>query len=419
MKYLLSFYSVLTVFSASVAAQTTVNDFVILGAQYGNQSFYSMANGEAANVSNTAWDLQFATAQRSASIRINDAKDVQVFVLANPDTANWNSIDTTGMIQLHNADTSWEYGAFNNVGTMQHPDYGVLYYTGTGQLKGCRVFVVKLNNGAFKKFWVKSLDYYNYTILIGNLDNSNEQTILLDKEDYGSKNFFYYDLENMQALDLEPASEDWDLVFRKYFAMDSITFLPFNRVTGALANLNVQTADIRGVSLATVTSDDGYTYSNFMNNIGYDWKHYNYDSMRYDLDADLGYFVKTQFGNIYKIVFTGFSGSADGRIDFQKTDLTPATASVNDLKNSNISTMTVYPNPSSSFANILVSLNKETDISITLHDISGKTVFERNMAATSGLNNFRLETSAFEKGFYFVKVTDGNSALTQKLLVAE
>jgi hypothetical protein len=400
-------------------AQIPVNYHVLLGSQYANQSFYSMADGEKANVTNNDWDLQFATSQRSASIRVNDSKLIEVYVLANPDTSNWSSIDTTGMIQLFNADTSWEYGAFNNVGSRQHPDYGCMYYTGTGQLKGHRIFVIKLNNGQYKKFWVKSLDYYDYTILIGNLDNTDEQTIMLDKADYSSKNFVYYDLENMEVKNLEPSAEDWDLVFRKYYAMDSLSFLPFNRVTGALSNLHVQTAEIRGIPIATVTTDDGYAYTNFINNIGYDWKHYDYDNMVYEIDIDLGYFVKTPLGDVYKIVFTGFSGAINGRIDFQKTKLDQSASSVNELQNANLNSLTVYPNPAQVQVNMLISLKKESDIRITLHDISGKTVFEKNITAASGLNNFNLETTQFEKGFYFVKVTDGNAALTQKLLVAE
>jgi hypothetical protein len=402
-----TFLTILIAISSKfISAQTTVNDYVILDVQYANQSFYSMADGEKVNVSNNNWDLQFATTQRSASIRVNDGKDIQVYVLANPDTANWNNIDTTGMLPLYNADTSWEYGAFNNVGSRMHPDYGCMYYVGTGQLKGHRVFVIKLNNGAYKKFWVKYLDYYDYIILVGNIDNTNEDTIYLDKADYSSKNFVYYDLENMQVRDIEPAAEEWDIVFRKYYAMDSITFLPFNKVTGVLSNLHVETADIRGVPIASVNSDNGYVYSKFINTIGYDWKHYNYDSMRYDLDEDLGYFVKNQFGDVYKIVFTGFAGSSTGRIDFQKTNLSPA-ASVKDIQNSNLNMITVYPNPSSSFTNILVSMKKEKDISLSMFDISGKMVFNNNIA-----------TSSFEKGFYFVKVTDGNNTLTQKLLIA-
>jgi hypothetical protein len=391
----------------------------VLGPQYVNQSFYSLKDGEKANVTNTGWDLQFATAQRSASIRINDAKNIEVYVLANPDTSNWLNIDTTGMIQLYNADTSWEYGAFNNVGTRQHPDYGCMYYASIGQLRGHRLFVIKLNNGQYKKFWVKSLDYYKYTILIGNLDNTDERIIEFDKLDYSSKNFVYYDLENMEIKNLEPAGDEWDLVFRKYYAMDSITFLPFSRVTGVLTNLNVQTAEARGIQPDTLLSDAGYTYSKHINIIGYDWKRYDYSNMVYEIIDDVAYFVKTQQGDIYKIVFTGFTGSINGRIDLQKTKLEPSSSSVSKMSDADIASLTVYPNPASSYVNILISTQKATDVKLSLHDYSGKIVMEKNISAPSGLNNYRIDTNQLSKGFYIVKVHDGSYTLMQKLLIAE
>jgi hypothetical protein len=411
----------LSVFCISTAlfnlqAQTEISDFVILGAQYANQSFYSLENGEAANVSNTNWDLQIATSQRSASIRTNDAKNVQLYALANPDTANWNAIDTTGMYALYNADTSWEIGSFNNIGSMQHPDYGCMAYIGVGQLKGHRLFVIKLNNGSLKKIWIKSLDYYVYTILIGNLDNSDEQTIIIDKELYNTKHFFYYDLENQQVVDTQPEAQEWDFVFKRYYALDSITYLPFNAVTGVLSNKNVQVAESRGVPVNTLTSDNGFTYSSYINTIGYDWKVYDYDNAVFNIISDLCYFVKTPFEDVYKLEFTGFAGGSTGRVYFKKTKLFPITASVNNI-NTALSNLSVYPNPAENGTNILVSLKTEKSIVLSVYDLTGKQVFSSNVNATAGLNNFYLETVNFGKGFYFVKVSDGNSQLSQKLLV--
>src|SRR5690606_11077735 len=136
---------------------------------------------------------------------INDAKDIKAFVLADPDCAHWNNIDTTGMIELYNDITDWELGAFNNFGTKEHPDYGNLVYVNTGQLRGHRIFAVRLHNGDWKKIWFRVLDFYVYTIMVSDLDNSNEVTITLDKALYAGKSFVYYDLENMAVVDIEPA----------------------------------------------------------------------------------------------------------------------------------------------------------------------------------------------------------------------
>lgn len=405
-------------FFSSSYAQTTVSDVVILGSQYANQSFYSLANGEKAKVSNTTWDLQFGTSQRSAMVRTNDSKNLHAYALANPDTANWNNVDTTGMYRLYDADTSWEYGALNNIGTFQHPDYGCLYYTGIGQLVGHRIFVLKLNNGEWKKIWIKRLDFYVFTILISDLDNSNEQTLVIDKELYNTKSHFYYNLESLQVLDTQPDAEEWDIVFRKYFALDSITAEPFNVVTGAWVNRGVEVAEARGVDVATLDSDAGYTYSKDLNTIGFDWKEYDYDNAKFILDTTRAYFVKTISGDIYKLVFTGFSGASAGRIEFDKTNLSQQVASVRNEKNSNINELSLYPNPAQNSANILVSLKQQGDINIAVYDLSGKEILNKRTNAFPGLNNFYLETGNFNNGFYFVKINDGVNELSQKLLVA-
>jgi hypothetical protein len=400
-----------------VFAQTPVSDVVVLGSQYANQSFYSLANGEKAKVSNTNWDLQFGTAQRSAMVRANDAKNIQAYALSNPDTANWNSIDTTGMYRLYDSDTSWEFGALNNIGPLQHPDYGCLYYTGIGQLVGHRLFVLKLNNGEWKKIWIKSLDFYVFTILISDLDNNNEQTITIDKELYNTKNHFYYSLENLQVVDTQPDAEEWDLVFRKYYALDSLTGLPFNAVTGTWNNRGVEVAEARGIDVSTLNSDAGYTYSSLLNTIGFDWKEYDYDNAKFILDEARAYFVKSVSGDIYKLVFTGFSGASAGRIEFEKTNLSESVASVINTANSNLNTLTLYPNPAQNTANILVSLKQQGDIYLSVYDVSGKEILTKRTSASAGLNNFYLETNNLNNGLYFVKINDGINVLSQQLLV--
>jgi hypothetical protein len=407
----------LVVFTISYA-QNTVNDVVILGSQYANQSFYSLADGEKANVSNSNWDLQFGTSQRSAMVRTNDSKNLHAYALANPDTSNWNNVDTAGMYRLYDADTSWEYGALNNIGSLQHPDYGCLFYTGIGQLVGHRLFVLKLNNGKWKKIWIKRLDFYVFTILISDLDNSNEQTIILDKELYNTKNHFYYDLENMVVVDVQPDAAEWDILFRKYYALDSLTGAPFNAVTGAWVNKGVEVAEARGVDVATLNSDTGYTYSKDLNVIGFDWKEYDYDNAVFKLDSTRAFFVKSVSGDIYKLVFTGFSGSSSGRIEFEKTNLSQQVASVRNNKNSNLNELTLYPNPATNTANILVSLKQQGIINIAVYDLSGKAILNKQAIANTGLNNFSIATSELNNGFYFVKINDGSSELSQKLLVA-
>jgi len=293
-----------------------------------------------------------------------------------------------------------------------------LYYTGFGQLVGHRLFVLNLNNGAWKKIWIKSLDFYVFTILVSDLDNSNEQIITIDKQLYNTKNHFYYSLENLEVVDTQPDAEEWDLVFRKYYAIDSLTGLPYNAVTGVWSNRGVEVAEARGVDVSTLNSDVDYTYSSLLNTIGFDWKEYDYDNAKFILDEARAYFVKSVSGDIYKLVFTGFSGASAGRVEFDKTNLSSIESSVSNIANSNLNTLALYPNPTQNGANILVSLKQQADINLSVYDISGKEILSKRTTASAGLNNFSLETNNLNNGLYFVKINDGKNELSQQLLVA-
>ena len=55
--------------------------------------------------------------------------------------------------------------------------------------------------------------------------------------------------------------------------------------------------------------------------IGYDWKEFNMGTYQWMLDEDRMYFAKDKNEEVYKIVFTGFEGSASGNITFDITKL--------------------------------------------------------------------------------------------------
>ena len=85
------------------------------------------------------------------------------------------------------------------------------------------------------------------------------------------------------------------------------------------------------------------------------------------------------------------------------------TVSINEVENT--FGLNVYPNPASDVIN--VSVNKAVDATISIIDVTGKVV------KTSALNGMTtaLNTSDLTSGIYHVKITDGASTSTQKVVI--
>lgn len=76
--------------------------------------------------------------------------------------------------------------------------------------------------------------------------------------------------------------------------------------------------------------------------------------------------------------------------------------------------MSVYPNPASGLVN--VSFEGKGDYSISIMDVSGRTVATQVVTA-AGTTNVEMSINNLQAGNYFVSVANGGSSYTQKLMV--
>jgi Secretion system C-terminal sorting domain/HmuY protein len=389
---------------------TQVSDSVSILPGYTNQSYYQLENGEAANVSNQNWDLQIATNAFSASIRTNSGNGVQVFAPVNQDTSmsNWNSLDTAGMVPLYDRDTSWEEAAFLNQ-ALGHPDYGWGVYQGQGTLIGSKIFVVRTKSGDYYKFFIEQLmNGITYTIRFDKLDGTLQRTMIVSKTDHQGKSFFYINMDAGTQLDFEPVDSLWDFVIRKYMAeLSPGVYYP---VVGVLTNYEVTTAEARGVDLANVSPYD-YPYSTEINTIGHDWKDFDMNTFKWIIEDSLAYFIKSRVGNIWKIIFTGYEGSSSGKIKFIKEKM--QSVGIEDMKDADVTLMTLYPNPSNGQLNIVFDVVNSADVSIEIYDLTGRQVYRQPVSVGIGLQNIRLPEMDLNTGQYIVIVNDGKNRLAQ------
>lgn len=413
-KYLLLFLVIAT----SIAAKAQmVADIVSVQPGYTNQAFYSMANGELNNVSNTDWDLAFQIRGFAASILINSKNNVRLWS-ANKSVAQWSamtSADTTGILsnpgyELFNTDTSWDFGAFNRTNDTSNAfDLGWgLYDSFTHVITGDSVYFIKIGTTDYRKLMIISLSGGVYNFKWANLDGSNEITSSLVKSNFTGKFFGYYSLVNNVFVSREPAYNAWDLTFCQYLAVSPIVY----KVTGVLSNDSVMVAKAYPVDTA-ISNAGTFPFSEHINAIGYDWKSYDLNSSTWLISDSLVYFVTDRQGSTWKMVFTGFDGASTGNFYFNKGPATPTGL----IEQTAIKTFGIFPNPAHQLANLILQTNSTEPASISLIDVSGRLVHLVNAEMNAGLQHITLDLSACKAGLYQVLVQQGDQIQISRLLI--
>jgi hypothetical protein len=414
-------------------ASAQVKDTVSVGAGYANQNYYQLSTGAEATVAKNNWDIAFQTGgSMGYAISINSYSGAALYTYPNAtaNATNWAvTFDTAGLStwpKMYNSETTWSWGAFNqNADLTNDFDLGWgVYDLNTHFVTGDSMFVVKLVSGDFKKLWVKNLANGTYNFVYANLDGTGEQTVALVKSTYATKNFGYYSLSGNAAVDHEPiANTNWDLVFTQYTGNLGGGYM--STATGILANNGVLIAKAENV--ADVDNYDDYqtqTYMSEINTIGWNWKTYDMGAGVYTINDSTVFFVQAKDSAIWKVVMTGFGGSADGNFIFSKEKLKsapvtpPPPTGINEINN--IATLSLYPNPIAKGADLNVVVNlmqANTTVNLTMYDIAGKQVFKTKVNNQTGLKAFAVPTSGLRAGLYVVALDVNGSTAIQKVSI--
>jgi hypothetical protein len=87
------------------------------------------------------------------------------------------------------------------------------------------------------------------------------------------------------------------------------------------------------------------------------------------------------------------------------------TTGIEELSTSNFQ-FTISPNPANQYTVISIQSSGNKKINITVTDVNGKKVYETQTKTS----NFKLQTSNFSNGIYFVEVNDGKDKAVKKFL---
>lgn len=389
------------------ALNAQVSDSVAIGPGYANESYYSLADGEVANVPNNNWDLAFDVSNFGATIRANRLTSIYTYPGA---ISNWETLDTAGFSEwtrYYNSDVRWSAGALNAPASPDDAtDLGWgTYNTTTHFTEGSRIFVVKLPSGEVRKLLIEELGSGTYTFKHDNLSNTDlaEQTIA--KADYDEKNFIHYSMQDKAVVSREPNSSDWDLVFSNYHS--EIIPDTYYGVSGVLVNKGTQTEQVNATPIAEATFD---TFETDANIIGYDWKSFNFGTFSYDITDSLTYFVFTNSSDIWKLVFTGFGGSSNGKYYFTKELITSASIA----EETSSVTISTYPNPTSTVLTIESSAIIE---GINMYNTNGQMIYS---TSREGVKLVQLDVADFVRGLYIIEITAKNGLKeVKKVLIAD
>ncbi len=397
------------------------------GAGYQKQSFIQLANGSEAQVNNDAWDIAFSTGSFAVGVFVNESAGssmgaplpaTEIYLTSSTDFSAVPdpAVDT---LQLFNPESDWGTGALNTAADPNNPlDMGWgTYDPTTHAVNGGRVFLIKLRSGQYRKLQVQSLIGTAYTFRYANLDGTGETTKTIDKANHPGRTLAYFSFATGAAVDVEP-SGSFDLLYCRYitplFDPGTSTYIPYT-VTGILSGDGVEVAQANGVDPANVSFDAWEdSLSATLDVIGYDWK--TFTGTAWSLPTDRAYFVKTANGNLWKIVFVDFEGSATGTATFEKTNLGPLNA-VGD-EDAPLATFDVFPNPASVEANIVFTAKSaDAKAVLTLRDLNGRAVFEQRTQVDQGLNGLTVPVSGLPTGAYFLTLDVDNQLFAKKVQV--
>jgi hypothetical protein len=305
---------------------------------------------------------------------------------------------------LHNSDLYWSEGSFN-YGAGGHPDYGWGDYNNiTHNVIGTKIFVIQFVDMTYKKILIEAMKTNgDFDFKIADLNGNNEVSKTLNKGDYPSENFFYYDAKADSAFSREPDNTTWDLVFTKFDSeLSPGVWYP---VTGALQNIGIAASEARDVDTTLSKWYDYPTSDSIKNVIGGDWKDYAFSPPpgAWELNDSLTYFVETSNEDIYRIVFKSWEGSATGNFSFAKTLAT--TIGINE---NSIEELELYPNP----AIDKVYINTNEAVSVEIINLNGQVVRTFNSDESES-----IDVSGIKSGNYIVIARGQQKVYISKLSI--
>lgn len=89
------------------------------------------------------------------------------------------------------------------------------------------------------------------------------------------------------------------------------------------------------------------------------------------------------------------------------------------IEQHSVNAVTLFPNPASENATVMMSLNEPTEVSVMMFDMAGKLFLSESVNMSQGDNLYQINVAGMSEGIYFVRLTAGGFTQTMKLVVTK
>ena len=268
-----------------------------LGIDYRNQVFYDLgSNSVMSNNLKTDWDLGFQSSNDGFHIILNSSTYSS---LAHVDNSLFSdSISTSNL--------SWTWD--NPSGNLDSTAFGD-YREKSGFFVIDRGYNINASLRGFKKISIDSITSEFYQISYANLDNSDFNSVKVFKNP--QVNFTSFSFSQNDVVNIQPLTDDWDLIFTQYTHLFDDPTTPAYLVTGVLSNYDVMVAKDTSYSFDEITYDmlSNFNFNSDCDAIGYNWKDYSFDLGSYTINSSINYILKDKQQKYFKLRFTDFYNS--------------------------------------------------------------------------------------------------------------
>ena len=145
-----------------------------------------------------------------------------------------------------------------------------------------------------------------YKITYANLDNSEYNSLEIYKDP--AVNFTSFSFTQNNIVNIQPPSDDWDLVFSQYTHLFNNPDIPAYLVTGVISNYQVLIAEDTSYNFEEITYNmiNNLSFSSNCDIIGYDWKEYNLETGSFSINSNINYVIKDRQQRYFKLRFIDF-----------------------------------------------------------------------------------------------------------------
>jgi hypothetical protein len=419
---------ILSIIFTSIIGYSQTFQQISTGPGYNKQSYIKLLEGTQKQINNDSWDIAFtAFGFQDAGIFINESagstmgQNLPLTELYYAKTEDFNApiiLDSIQGQKFLNSEESWSFGAFNELRNTANPfDFGWgTYNPANNSVKGNKVFVLKLQNGEYRKIKIESLVGTTYSFRYAKLDGSGEVTKTINKlTDNKGQKLIFFSFNTNNTVDVLP-SGGFDMMYGRYVSIakdPNGTIVQQYIVTGVLTGPGVLTAEAITSNPATVVYNDYKDkLSPITDVIGFDWK--TLSGTSWVIDTKKVFFVKTPDNKIWKLRFIDFEGSATGNAVFEKTDL--GTSSLSEFKGVHLG---IFPNPAQN--ELIISFDIEADITGDIHvevtDMAGRSMASQVVNSDKGLKVLNLDLTSWNSGSYVVRISNkSHQSLVRKVV---